>query len=88
MVEQRHPGPGTSQAALDERDRSEVPLLLHVDEAAKLLGIGTTLAYELVGQGKLPHVRLGRAVRVPRVALEAWIEANTVGPTRRARALK
>ncbi len=30
------------------------------------------LAYEMVGQGKLPHVRPGRAVRVPRQALGAW----------------
>jgi len=44
-----------------------------------LLGIGTTLAYEMIGQGKLPHIRPGRAVRVPRQALEAWIEANTLG---------
>lgn len=57
----------------------EPRLLLRVDEAARLLGIGTTLAYELVGQGRLPHVRLGRAVRVPRRALEAWIAANTSG---------
>jgi len=61
------------------RDLAEERLLLHIDEAAKLLGIGSTLCYELVGQGKLPHVRLGRAVRVPRAALEAWIVANTRG---------
>lgn len=55
------------------------PLLLTVPQAARLLGIGTTLAYELAGQGRLPHIRLGRALRVPRGALEAWIEANSVG---------
>jgi len=58
---------------------AEAHLLLHVREAARLLGIGTTLAYELVGRGVLPHIRLGRAVRVPRAALEAWIAANTRG---------
>lgn len=54
-------------------------LLLTVPEAAHALGIGTTLAYELVGRGVLPHVRLGRALRVPRAALEAWVAANTRG---------
>ena len=52
-------------------------LLLRVDEAARLLAIGTTLAYELVGRGDLPSVKLGRSVRVPRAALEAWIAAKT-----------
>jgi excisionase family DNA binding protein len=54
-------------------------LLLTVPEAARALGIGTTLAYQLVGNGKLPHIRLGRALRVPRASLEAWIAANTRG---------
>ncbi len=52
-------------------------LLLTVPEAARTLGIGTTLAYELVGRGELPHVRLGRSVRVPRAALEHWVAKNT-----------
>ncbi|MGH3117197.1 MAG: helix-turn-helix domain-containing protein [Gaiellales bacterium] len=53
------------------------PLLLTVPEAARLLGIGTTLAYELIGHGDLPHVRLGRALRVPRRTLEEWIASRT-----------
>jgi excisionase family DNA binding protein len=44
-----------------------------------MLAVGTTLAYELVGRGVIPHIRLGRALRVPRAALEAWIAANTRG---------
>jgi excisionase family DNA binding protein len=69
----------TSRGRPGGGDLTAAPLLLRVDEAADLLGIGTTLAYELVGRGVLPHVRLGRAVRVPRAALEAWIAANTRG---------
>ena len=48
-------------------------LLLTVEEAAQRLGIGKTLAWELVWQGVLPSVRLGRCVRIPLVALEEWI---------------
>ncbi len=48
-------------------------LLLTVKEAAKLLLISRNLAYELVAQGRLPHVRLGRVIRIPRHALETWI---------------
>ncbi|MDO8616486.1 MAG: helix-turn-helix domain-containing protein [Dehalococcoidia bacterium] len=51
-------------------DRS---LLLTVREAAQLLRISRNLAYELVAQGHLPHVRLGRVIRVPRHGLEQWI---------------
>ena len=48
-------------------------LLLTVEEAARRLGIGKTLAWELVWQGVLPSVRLGRCVRIPLSALEEWI---------------
>ncbi len=48
-------------------------LLLTVEEAARRLGIGKTLAWELVWQGVLPSVRLGRCVRIPLAALEEWI---------------
>ena len=48
-------------------------LLISVAEAAKLLGIGRGLAYDLVCEGRLPHVKLGRRILVPRRALEDWI---------------
>jgi len=50
--------------------RKETPLLLPVPEAARLLGVGATFAWELVHNGQLPSVRLGRRVLVPRAALE------------------
>jgi excisionase family DNA binding protein len=49
-------------------------LLLTVEEAARWLGIGRTLAWRLVQAGQLPSVRLGRCVRVPRRALEVWVQ--------------
>lgn len=49
-------------------------LLLTVEEAARCLGIGKTLAWRLVQEGQLPSVRLGRCVRVPRRALEEWVQ--------------
>lgn len=47
----------------------QLPELLFVAEAAAWLGIGKTLAYELVQRGDLPHVKLGRLVRVKREGL-------------------
>ena len=48
-------------------------LMISVEEAARLLGISRNLAYELVRQGRLPHVRLGRRILVPRFGLEQWV---------------
>jgi len=59
---------------ISETDRR---LVLTVEEAAQLLGIGRTLAWRLVQEGELPSVRLGRCVRVPRRELEAWVQEQT-----------
>lgn len=48
----------------------DTPLLVAVPDAARLLGIGATLAWDLVRSGDIPSVKLGRRVLVPRVALE------------------
>ena len=45
-----------------ERDR----LLLKVHEAAAMLGIGRTKAYELIGRGELQVVHIDGAARAPR----------------------
>ena len=50
--------------------------LLTIPETADYLGIGKTLAWQLVARGVLPSVRLGRLVRVPRTRLEAWLAAE------------
>jgi excisionase family DNA binding protein len=57
-------------------------LLLTVEEAAERLGIGKTLAWELVWDGVLPSVRLGRCVRIPLRALEDWIAQTATGGQR------
>jgi excisionase family DNA binding protein len=52
-------------------------LLLKADEVAAELGMGRSKIYELMASGAIPVVRIGRAVRVPRAALEAWIARQT-----------
>lgn len=49
-------------------------LLLRVPEAARMLEIGASTLYQMVLAGEIPHVRFGRAVRIPRAALERWLE--------------
>ena len=45
-------------------------LVLTVTEAAQLLKIGRSCAYEAVRNGQLPVIRMGRRILVPRAALE------------------
>jgi excisionase family DNA binding protein len=49
-------------------------LTLTVEQAAQLLGISRGLAYALARCGKLPVVRLGRRLLVPRRALERMLD--------------
>ena len=51
----------------------EAPILLRVDEAARLLGVSRSHAYQLIANGSLPVVRLGRSTRVARSALDSLV---------------
>jgi len=53
---------------------SSPPLLLTITEAGRLLAVGRTTVYELIGRGDLPVVHIGRACRVPVAALEAYVD--------------
>ncbi|MGH8993312.1 MAG: helix-turn-helix domain-containing protein [Acidimicrobiia bacterium] len=54
-------------------DRSE-RLVLSVAEAAEMLGISRTLAYDLVARGKLPALRLGGRIVVLLRPLERLLD--------------
>jgi excisionase family DNA binding protein len=48
-------------------------LVVTVPEAARLLGISRTHAYELVARGDLAAIRLGRRIVVPKRAIESLL---------------
>jgi excisionase family DNA binding protein len=52
-------------------------LLLTVRDVQRELSLGRTVVYEMIRSGELPCVHIGAAVRVPREALAAWVEART-----------
>ena len=56
---------------------ADLPLMLTVEEAAELLRIGRSSAYEAARTGQLPTVRIGRILRVPRPAIEEMLRATT-----------
>lgn len=51
------------------KSRGADPLVLTVDEVAKVLRVSRQTAYEAVRRGELPTLRMGRRILVPRAAL-------------------
>lgn len=54
-------------------------LALKPEQAAQLLQISRSRIYELIRENKVPHVRVGGSIRIPRRALEAWLEEQLLG---------
>lgn len=52
-------------------------LLLRPVEVAESLGICRSKAYQLIGSGVIPSVRIGTSVRVTADGLRAWIDSQT-----------
>ena len=52
----------------------EPALLLKVEDAARLLGVGRTTLFELIGQGRIQTVRVGRRRLVVRAGLKRFVE--------------
>lgn len=51
--------------------------LITIPEAARLLGVGRTKAFQMAKSGELPGViRLGRSVRVSKPVLLRWLGAE------------
>lgn len=59
--------------------------LLSVAEAAERLGTTERFPRRLVAERRITFVKVGRHVRIPESALSAFIDANTVQPSRRRR---
>jgi excisionase family DNA binding protein len=63
-----HPDPSLRLAAIDERIGAE-RLAFPVDEAAEVLGQPPAYVHELIASGEIRHIRIGRAVMIPRSEL-------------------
>ena len=68
-------------------DIDNLPDMLRVDQAAEVLRISRSGAYEEVnrylrtgGAEGLPVIRIGRTLRVPKWALLDWIDAKLGSP--------
>jgi len=57
---------------------AEEKLTFTVEEAGKLLGISRALAYEMARTGKLPTLRFGKRLVVPKKAVQNMLELATI----------
>ncbi|MGW3494005.1 helix-turn-helix domain-containing protein [Streptomyces sp. NPDC001020] len=55
-------------------------LLYRPEDAAEALSIGRSTVYELMAEGTLKYIKLGRTRRIRRVDLEAFVENLPVLP--------
>ena len=54
----------------------QLPLILSVDELAKILGIGRNTAYDLIRYGRIRSVRIGHKIRIPKDSLLEFLQEN------------
>ncbi len=50
------------------------PLCVRVRDAARMIGIGRTKFYELIGNGEVEVIKVGNATLIPTASLAAFVE--------------
>jgi len=48
--------------------------LLKIEDAARVLSLGRSKTYQLVMEGQIPSIHIGRSRRISAAALERWID--------------
>jgi excisionase family DNA binding protein len=56
------------------------PEIMTVEEGAALLRISRTSLYDAIGRREVPHVKIGRHIRLSRTALMRWLNGSC-GPS-------
>ena len=55
----------------------ESPLFLNADMLAKVLGVATSTAYELMHEKDFPALKIGNRLLVPKEKFRLWVETKT-----------
>jgi excisionase family DNA binding protein len=57
----------------------EIVFLLTIEDAGKALGVGRSTIYQLIGNGDLEVVHIGRAARVPVESVQGFVRRLRAG---------
>lgn len=68
--------------ALQPPPTNDLPLLLNAVEAGELLSLSRSKVLDLAAGGRIPSIRIGAAVRIPRDLLLKWITDNCTQASR------
>ena len=52
---------------------SEYPDVLNVKQVSHVLGVSARTVYKIIGDGSLPHLKVGREFRVPKYFLLQYL---------------
>ena len=55
----------------------ELPLFLNAEMVAKVLGVATSTAYELMHEKDFPALKIGNRLLVPKEKFRLWVETKT-----------
>ncbi len=78
----------------DGAEESPVPIdapdsdVMTVEESAAYLRIGRNALYDAIGRNDIPHRRIGKSIRLSRIALRRWLDAAAESPDRPRRVLR
>lgn len=68
-----------SSSTVDPGNASEFVLLLTIEDAGKALGVGRSTIYQLIADGDLEVVHIGRSARVPVESVEGFVRRLRAG---------
>lgn len=55
----------------------DLPLFLNAEMLAKVLGVATSTAYELMHEKDFPALKIGNRLLVPKEKFRLWVETKT-----------
>jgi excisionase family DNA binding protein len=58
----------------DQSSQANKRLVYDVPEAGEMLGLNRNAAYAAVKRGDIPSIRIGKLIRVPKVAFDRMLE--------------
>jgi excisionase family DNA binding protein len=56
--------------------RESIRMLLRPEEGADAIGVSRARFYELMSEGRIKSIKIGRSRRVPITELQSWIAAE------------